>query len=106
MGERIRIIDTPPGQAPDWVKAKWVGIELPVEEDSPDEEGVQFGIKGGRPENLGGYQIRTQDAIEALREKSPEAAKWWEDNIPSDLFPTLVFKRDVCEVVTESPNSQ
>lgn len=108
MRERIRIISTPPGQAPEWVRDEWVGVELPVEENTPSEDvGVlQLGINGGRPENLGGYPIRTQDAIEALREKSPEAARWWESNVPLGLVPRLVFKRDVCEVVPESSGNK
>lgn len=108
MRERIKIINTPPGQAPEWVRDEWVGVELPVEEDAPGQgESVQFGIFGGKPENLGGYPVRTRDAIDALREKAPKAAQWWENNVTLLNFsPRLVFRRDVCEVVPESSNNQ
>ncbi|HSX48807.1 MAG TPA: hypothetical protein VLE44_00945 [Candidatus Saccharimonadales bacterium] len=105
MGERIRIVDTPPGQAPEWVRKEWIGLELPVE-DVDLEGGFSIGIKGGKPENLGGYPIRTEDAISALKEKSPKAANWWINNVPLDLVPRLVFKRDVCKVVPETPDNK
>src|SRR5258708_18523619 len=106
MGERIKIVDTTPGQAAEWVRKEWIGLELPVEENVDTEGGAQFGAKGGKPENLGGYPIRTEDALSALREKSPKAAQWWEDNVPLEVVPRLVFKRDVCEVVPESPDNK
>ena len=40
MGERIRIIATPPGQAPEPIREQWVGLELPVVEDR-EEPSVQ-----------------------------------------------------------------
>lgn len=103
MAERIRIVDTPPGQAPEWVRKEWVGLELPVEENAPDpKEGIQFGVRGGKPENLGGYPIRTTDAINTLRKKSPRAAKWWETNLPLEFIPRLVFKRDACQLIPDT----
>ena len=102
--ERLRITSIPPGQAPEWVRKEWVGLELPVEEDAPkSEEGIQFGIKGGKPENLGGYPIRTSDAISALKEKSPLAANWWKQNLPLEAIPRLVFKKGVCEIISNVP---
>ena len=76
---KIRIISTPPGGAPEWVRKEWVGLELPTVESSGRP---QVGATGGKPENLGGFQINGKVAIDALKEKSPEAAKWWEDNWP------------------------
>ena len=98
MGERIRIIDTPPGQAPEWVRNEWVDLELPVAEDSP-EEAIQLGVRLGKPENLDGYPVRTLDALNILNRKSPPAANWWRGNIVPETMPWLVFRRDVCELV-------
>ena len=105
MGERIRITNTPPGQAPEWVRKAWIGLELPVDESIDAQKGTQIGARGGKPENSGGYPIRTEDAISSLREKSPKAARWWETNVPLELVPNLVFKREVCEILPESPRT-
>lgn len=100
MVEHIRIISTPPGQTPEWVREQWVGLVLPVDEDAPNEyEGIQFGIRGGRPKNLGGYPVRTVDAFLALEEASAEAAQWWINNLRLELIPRLVFSREVCELL-------
>ncbi|MEI8337934.1 MAG: hypothetical protein WCF92_02175 [bacterium] len=94
----IKIISTPPGQAPEWVREKWIGVEIPVPMQAL-EPGLQMGVKGGKPENSGGYQVNTSEAIEALRKKSPEAAEWWEENVPLAAIPQLVFSKAVCELV-------
>ncbi len=104
MGERIRIIDTPPGQAPEWVRKQWVGLELTVaDEPQDDEPRVQYGARGGASQNLGGYKIDAEVALGALAEKSLLAARWWEDHAPTAFLPSsmLVFRRDVCEVIPE-----
>lgn len=93
----IRIVSTPPGQAPEWVRKEWVGVEIPVVEQPV--KGIQVGVRGGKPQNKGGYEVNTADAIEALRKKSPEAAKWWEDNVPLASISHLVFAKDVCEPI-------
>lgn len=104
MTEKIKIIGVPPGQAPEKIRKQWVGLVLPVEENAPGpEEGIQIGIRGGQPENLGGYPVRTQDAIELLKEKSPQTAKWWERNFPPSVIPRLVFSKTVCEIIPEAP---
>ena len=100
MVDRIRIIDIPPGQAPEWVRREWVGLELPIDESAPaPEKRRQIGVEGGKAENLGGYPINTLVAIKSLRERSPQAAEWWETNIPLELIPRLAFKREVCIIV-------
>lgn len=107
MSERIRIIATPPGQAPKWVREEWVGLEVNVEENAPEPgEGIQLGVKAGKPENLGGYPVRTSDAISALRKKSPQAAEWWEINLPLGFIPRFVFDREACEIIPETPANE
>ena|SRR5579862_3402272 len=105
MGERIRIIDVPPGQAPEWVRQQWVGLELPVaEEPRDDQEYTQLGARGGNPENIGGYRIKADIAFDALRQRSPLAVTWWEAHAPHAFLPSssLVFRRDVCEIAPET----
>ena len=99
MGEKIRIIDVPPGQAPDWVRKAWVGLEIPLAVQLSAASSLQEGVLGGKPENLGGFQVRGEIAITLLSKKSPEAAKWWHRNAPYVLSEILVFKKNVCELI-------
>jgi hypothetical protein len=39
------------------------------------------------------------EAIDVLREKSPEAAKWWDENVFPELMPWLVFNKEVCQII-------
>ena len=94
---RIKIIATPHGQAPEWVRKGWVGVEIPLPEQTSG--GVQMGARGGKAENVGGYQVDTDAAIAALKEKAPEAAQWWKDNVPLQAILHLVFSKVVCELV-------
>lgn len=104
--ERIRIIETPPGQAPQWVRNEWVGLTLPLEENAPAaDEGIQMGIAGGRPENADGFSVLTQDAMGILGEKSQEAVQWWEDNLPLAFIPRFIFRKEVCELLPDVSSS-
>lgn len=94
---KIKILATPPGQAPKWVREEWVGVEIPIPEQ--ESGGIQMGIQCGNAENTDGYQVETRAAIEALRIKSPEAARWWEYTFLLAFPPRLVFSGNVCEVI-------
>ena len=59
-----------------------------------------MGVFGGEAENTGGYQVDTGKAIKALKNKSPNAANWWKQNVPLGLVSSLVFSKDVCELVS------
>ena len=48
----IRIIATPLGQAPKWVREEWIGIEIPLAEQDPGC--LEIGILGGPAQNAGG----------------------------------------------------
>lgn len=91
----IRIVSIPPGQAPEWVRKEWIGVEIPLPEQKSG--GIQVGVRGGKAENEGGYQVDTSKAIEALKKKSPKAARWWEENVSLASISSLVFSKDVCE---------
>lgn len=95
----IKIIATPPGQAPEWVRKAWVGIEVQATQSSCG--GIQMGIRGGAPQNLGGYSVQGNVAFAVLAEHSPRAYQWWEENAAYVFSSVLVFHRDVCEVVQE-----
>jgi len=93
----IKIIATPPGQAPKWVRDGWIGVEIPILKQPTG--GIQMGVCGGKAENAGGHQVATHEAVEALRKKSPEAADWWKKNFSLASISSLVFSKDVCQVV-------
>lgn len=97
---KIKIVATPAGQAPLWVREQWVGLVLPVDEKELFPV-PQTGVLGGipSPENLGGYPVETTEAIRLLGEKSQEAAAWWEALPTIGLMDHLVFGRKFCELV-------
>jgi len=97
---RIRIVKTPPGQAPLWVREQWVGLELLIDEEATcGNHTTQRGILGGKAENLGGFSIETNHALGVLYKKSRDAAAWF---VSYALLGThLVFNRDCCQVIEE-----
>ena len=101
---RIKINVVPPEKthvgAPSWVREQWVGIILPLLEKAPL---IIYGVGaiGGKPESER-CVVDTAVAIQKLREKSPEAAKWWGNNFSFDGphgLSRLVFPREVCELL-------
>lgn len=110
----IRIIARPPGEAPEYVRDAWIGLELPL-------SGWLFrgrrlyataGVLSGprtwaqrlRALLLGGVQWRSGYAVKALRAvailetRNPAAAAWWRTNCPHLLRSTraFVFPTEVC----------
>ena len=90
--KKIRITSVPPGFAPEDIRKQWLGVEIPLTGFDNNPEGLRMGI-----ENMGGYKVNTQDAIDALRTAGKEdAANFWEN---FNLGSTLVFKQECCEIV-------
>lgn len=109
---KIRIVKPPPGNfPPQWVREAWVGITLdsiglegkvqPF--DHPHYEGGFEELRTGEA-NVGGYQVRANEAIEKLEKHHPEAYRWWRQrgNFLGMLSTVLVFHQDVCELLTPS----
>ncbi len=86
---RIRIIEVPPGEAPLWVREKWVGLELPLAQQSPTPispytVGVLsrpsnllatlFALLSGRIKRASGFKVKVTEAMQILESVSPEAA--------------------------------
>jgi hypothetical protein len=110
----VRIIAIPPGEAPLWVREKWVGLELPLARTSPGRflgfgalSGPRtflaqlWGILRGRADRIYGFAVDAGPAVELLEASSPEAAAWWRDNA-GELVSSrrcLLFHADVCQVV-------
>jgi hypothetical protein len=90
----------PPGEAPAWVREKWVGLRLPLAQNSADPTtkltaGVLTGPRGffaalkafytGRLDVTEGYTVDAPGALDALESAHPEAAVWWKEH-RADLF--------------------
>ncbi len=113
----LRIVTVPAGEAPLWVREKWVGLSLPLAQSSKSAHtsltaGVLSGPKCllssmwalvcGRLKRETGFSVDAQAAVAVLAEKSPEAAAWWRENVPHLMRPgrKLMFQREaavVCE---------
>lgn len=111
----IRIVAIPPGEAPLWVREKWVGLSLPVADDRGPRDAYVSGVLSAPRNrllaftsrvlgNLGkqnGYAVYVRDAISELEKAAPDAAAWWRNDAPRLLAPgrKLLFRTAYCELV-------
>jgi hypothetical protein len=115
-GRRVRIVAVPPGEAPQWVREKWVGLELPLAQFSTgarrlNTAGVLTGPRGflatlgrlfrGELRKHSGFSVNVLEAVAVLERVSPEAAQWWRTNAAHLMKPTrcFLFPEHVCTVV-------
>lgn len=124
----IRIIDIPPGGAPDPIREEWVEMYLPLARKFADAAGEFIDVDGELPDdsellkgilpddietgrqstaNADGYIINAHEAVEMLEMKGTkggqEAAQYWKQKL-TELYgdyrgAQLVFDRQVCEFV-------
>lgn len=66
----VRIVKTPQGQAPLWVRQEWVGLEISLTQPI-----------GNSSTNHEGYEVSIRTALRELRKKSYHAANWFEVNL-------------------------
>jgi len=96
---KIRIVSTPPGAAPEWVRREWVGLEIPLAKDVSSDLSL---LTSNKPNGIKCYEVNAKEAVEILRGKSPEAAAWWDENRPlwkNSLFvPRFSFPKENCEL--------
>jgi hypothetical protein len=113
----IRIIATPPGEAPEEIRRAWIGLVLPLHArhvGSPrpvHSIGVLTGPRGllgglwavlsGRSKKVQGFAVGARESIELLEGHNPHAAAWWRQHASHLLRSgrALVFPSEVCEVV-------
>ena len=97
----IRITALPPGEAPQFVRQAWVGLELPLIQGQVETDNLpaQQVLSRQRVHPPGSYAVEGKAAIKILDSASPEAARWWRENAPDILAPgyQLVFPAEVCE---------
>ena len=115
--QNVRIIAVPPGEAPLWVREKWVGLELPLTPWASAKSFRAFGVLSGprsylaqiwaivrgRTEQIYGFPVEAARAVDILQTSSPVAAAWWRENTPQLILPKryMIFPAEVCEVVAE-----
>jgi hypothetical protein len=99
---KIRIIDIPPGQAPEHIRRAWVGLEMETTGQAPGNvilRGVIDGKPDSNPPNAGGYCVKTAEALRVLNVAHPDKAAWWQAALGRFPPSTLVFKREVCLLI-------
>ena len=96
MQRYIKITDIPPGPAPKWVRKEWMGLVLPIIGERTLVTNV--GVSSGKAQTPGGYDVLFEDAMNALKKKSPRSVKWWFDNYPTKPA-SLVFRKEICRLV-------
>jgi hypothetical protein len=95
--KKIRIIVTPSGDAPKYIRDEWVDIEIPIKVTAIRKEcNLPDSWNGG--EHQGHYLVMALDAIEALRSagKLDEAHYWM--STPDEVY---YFEAVVCELIDE-----
>jgi len=115
---RIRIVATPPGEAPEEIRRAWVGVAIPLPAFHRRAKewrtaGVLSGPRtllarlsarwSGSLERRSGFAVSVLEAIAALEAARPDAAAWWRANAPHLMRPSraFVFPAEVC--VLEEP---
>jgi len=117
MARMIRITSVPKGEAPLWVREKWVGLELPTMGPARariyrtvgtvtgpiSRLGLLVAFLRGRSKKTSGYLVSGEAALMALTEVSPEAAAWWRVNAPNFVRPGryFVFQDGACTPMSE-----
>lgn len=110
----VRIIQTPPGEAPVEVREKWVGLVLPVASGGRGPRraltfGVVTGPKSfvgrlrdfllGRFKSVDGYPVEVATAVDILAQHHPDAADWWRTVARLRPGGTLIFHAHFCDLV-------
>lgn len=100
----IRFTSVPRGGAPLSIREQWIGVEVRClfSHDGVPNEGDSLGdVETGLDvPDYPGYIVFQVDALEALKEKSSEAAKYWtERGFPNHPFALFLFDHSSAEVV-------
>lgn len=102
---RIIITKTPAGEAPEWVRALWVGCSMPCvgKRDVTDKQGV---LSGGKEKREYCYIVHQEAALKSLEEKSPRAAKWWRSKGFPEADKSFAFALECAKEVEPVPQER
>ena len=73
---RIRIVETPYGDAPEDIRRQWVGVEMPCIWFEPNAESAGT-FSGEYKSAEDAFRVFQKHAIDALEQVNPDAARWW-----------------------------
>ncbi len=95
---QIHITSIPPGEAPENIRAAWVGLILPLADPGPETTGTES-VLSRKTDTENGFAVNAVQAIEILESHSPDAARWWRENASSCIQPgqQLVFSTESCQ---------
>jgi hypothetical protein len=97
----VRIKALPPGEAPEFVRRAWIGLELPLilDQVQPEKMAVEGALSHQPVDAPPGYAVDGKAAIAVLESANAEIAAWWRENAPNVAAPgyQLVFPAEVCE---------
>jgi hypothetical protein len=100
---RVRIVGTPHGEAPLWVREAWVGLELPVAngQRGPCRQPAFGVLSNDREDDRTGFAVDGRRAVQLLAARCPEAADWWWRNAAHVTVGgyQFVFPAEVCDEV-------
>jgi hypothetical protein len=108
----LRIVRTPPGEAPEEIRRAWVGVELPLRtRDATPQNHPTLGVlsyRSSQCETAHGYSVDSRAALKALANHSPTAADWWRKYAPQvfERGNQLWFPPEVCEVIATPMNDE
>jgi hypothetical protein len=107
----LYVTSVPSGEAPLWVREKWVGLKLPVtgplSVGTFRGSGVLTGPRGpvssffamlsGQLRQTEGYIVDAIAAVEVLASAHPDAAAWWKEHASDLIRPDrrFVFEKSV-----------
>lgn len=90
----VRIVEVPPGFAPEEIRQQWLGVILGALSDDQIRPRTRYGIDNA---NVGGFTVPKSTAVKALRLMGrSEAAAFW---MGFPLGRYIQFRKDVCQVV-------
>lgn len=100
----IRFTSVPKGGAPISIREQWIDVEVPClfshDGTTQEGEGQRDVISGLDIPDYPGYIVLQTMAIDALREKSPEAADYWNGiGFPNHDFALFIFSLESAEVM-------
>lgn len=96
----IRVTRIPDGDAPLWVREKWLGLDISTRYFVSKNDEVKGALTGEVKTPHACYLVHQDEALKALTEKSPDAAKWWhEAGFPRATDPYFAFAADDVEEI-------
>jgi hypothetical protein len=104
----IRIVQRPDGEAPEWVRDAWIGLELPLKKAGPvrcrtvgvltaprTRFGLWCAVLLGRSRMISGYLTDAHASVGILQRHNPTASMWWKTKAADHVQPGCEFIFDL-----------